>query len=257
MIWSKIFLASLIFLGFELVSCKKSDARLKSLDNLASGKRIRTNRCSADPRKGADLSGKGVLGTESIRMIGTSAATLEHPNMNAVTLASTSVPKSILKHFAANGGLVVVADDSRSICRSQLPADYPGSTSDKDIGGCLIVQPGTQKSRPTLNIFVPPGPDEIYHHLPRLFSVYATEFALAGDPALNEWLNGFLPQMAVAFLQDVASSGFDLKAAISDFAPKADVGGLRSALQASKVPTFDEIAPFLGLKSDHSPDFRQ
>jgi hypothetical protein len=114
------------------------------------------------------------------------------------------------------------------------------------------VQPATSKSRATLNIFLPPGPDEIYHHLPRLFAVYATEYALAGDPVLNDWLNTQLPQLTVAYLKDVAAGPFDLKAATSEFAPKADIAGLKAALQGSKAPTFDAVATLLGLSSDQS-----
>lgn len=258
-VWFHLLAVSLISASF---GCKRPDSsRLKTLDNFAAGKRVKTNVCSGDPAL-ANLDGLDVVLTSLRERIDYETKADKAAIERAVTESFSAVPPDVQNLFLMLNGRILVSDNANSICTDMdrhmaqgmdktLKADELAALKedlDKVTSCYLFGTPSLTKrlkgqERQMLTIVVPGLPAEIQHSIVRsvgylVSNVFSHLIYSEGDGVIT-WISEENPsftnkkeEIAAAFLKDVGASSN-----ASRFA-KYQPGGAASKAERKSFGTF-------------------
>lgn len=222
----------------SLAGCRKPEsARLKTLDNFAAGRRVKTNVCGIDPAM-AGQDGLNVALTALSGRIDYETTGDKKQLEEAVKASFAAVPADIQNLFLTMNGRVLVTDNANGVCTNMdrqmaqglgkafkaeelnaLKEDMNSVTSCYLFGVPSITKQITGKDGQLLTIVVPGSAAEIRHSLVRSFgylvsNVFSHLVYSKGDKVVN-WLSAENPSftakkdaIAAGFLKDIAKSSF-------------------------------------------------
>ncbi len=244
------------------VGCKQPDAsRLKTLDNFAAGKRVKTNACSGDPAL-ANLDGLDVVLTSLKQRIDYETKADKAAIERAVTESFAAVPPDVQNLFLMLNGRILVTDNANGVCTDMdrqmaqgmnktlksdelaaLREDLDKVTSCYLFGTPSLTKRLKGQERQMLTIVVPGLAAEIQHSLVRsvgylVSNVFSHLIYSEGDGVIT-WISEENPsftnkkeEIAAAFLKDVGASSN-----ASRFA-KYQAGGAASKVERKSFGSF-------------------
>ncbi len=243
LIQKRILHGSVIFLVLSSLlyvaqNCGKNpSSRLKSLDNFAAGRRVKTNVCSGDPAL-ANEDGLNVALSALTGRIDYETKGDKKQLEVAVKTAFSAVPADIQNLFLTLNGRVLVTDNANGVCTNMdrqmasglgkafkaeelkaLEEDMNSVTSCYLFGVPSITKQITGQDGQMLTLVLPGSVTEIKHSLVRsigyLVSNVFSHLVYSMSDNVITWVSLENPsftakkdEVAAGFLQDVAKSGF-------------------------------------------------
>ena len=198
----RFFVVICVFLS--LFSCKgKSKGRLKSLENLASGKDVFLNDCDGDPSAPARMSVSALV-SKSLALAGNSSG----PAFEQMARAVRALPEPVVMFLLQHRASVLIVPDPTAVCAAALPnggASY--NLAPDSVASCVVYIPADGKSRlETLNLVVSSNPGQVSHGLVRLGAAAMSQVVAAVDKSAWYSMRAFEETLAQAFLEDVQIS---------------------------------------------------
>jgi hypothetical protein len=220
-------------------SCKppKSDSSLKTLDNFAAGRRVKTNVCSGDPAVSKDT-GLDLVLTALKGRISWETKGDKNAMEQAALKAFAAVPADVQGLFLGLGGRIIITDKANSICtdserqmtdviKDQLKKEELKALSEdlNSVTACyLFAPPSIYKEETGVNgqlvaVVLSANVSEIQHSLVRsigyMVSHVFSKLVVTEDDGQVAWMSADNPsaealkqQVADGFLKDVSNSSF-------------------------------------------------
>jgi hypothetical protein len=214
-----------------------NEADLRTLDNFAAGKRVKTNKCSGDPslarHDGLNVVLSALLGRIDWETTADKAVLTE-----AVNAAFSAVPADVQNIFLTLNGRILVTNKSNAVCtdmdrqmvdatskqykESELKAlkeDLSSVSACYLFGVPSLVKRATGKSAQLMTIVLPDDPNEIRHSLVRtmgyLVSNVFSRLIYSSQDKVITWISEENPvftqlkdKLAKSFLKDVNGTEF-------------------------------------------------
>lgn len=146
----------------------------------------------------------------------------------SINHAIVNIPKSIQNIFAKSGGKIVIADNSKEMCKGFSQA----KSLEGDPNSCLVFIAAEKDHGQILHLVLPPDFVSVHHNIMRLVGMFVVDVLAIADEERKAVVSEFMTRNTIEFVEDLyQSKAFDGRKILKQVAGD-DVGGRLLAARA-------------------------